>query len=152
MLDIAEVLDPIGALDSAAVHVTGLAVYTAGLTGVIVSQAAMGASWRIGTDPAERTELVTSGPFRFVRNPIYVAVIATLMGLALLVPSVVALASVATFLVSVEVETRAIEEPHLRRVHGEAYRSYAARVGRFVPGIGRLPAGQDENPSRRFGR
>jgi protein-S-isoprenylcysteine O-methyltransferase Ste14 len=25
------------------------------------------------------------------------------------------------------------------RVHGDAYRTYAARTGRFVPGVGRLP-------------
>jgi protein-S-isoprenylcysteine O-methyltransferase Ste14 len=31
-----------------------------------------------------------------------------------------------------------LEERHLLRVHGEAYRAYAARVGRFVPWMGRL--------------
>ena len=33
---------------------------------------------------------------------------------------------------------RFVEEPYLRRAHGEAYRAYAARVGRFLPRIGRL--------------
>jgi protein-S-isoprenylcysteine O-methyltransferase Ste14 len=30
------------------------------------------------------------------------------------------------------------EERHLLALHGDAYRRYAARVGRFVPGVGRL--------------
>jgi protein-S-isoprenylcysteine O-methyltransferase Ste14 len=35
-------------------------------------------------------------------------------------------------------QVRGAEEPYLLRVHGDAYRCYAARAGRFVPGIGRL--------------
>ena len=35
-------------------------------------------------------------------------------------------------------QVRAVEEPHLLATHGRAYADYAARVGRFVPGIGRL--------------
>ena len=32
-----------------------------------------------------------------------------------------------------------VEEPYLLRTHGDEYRRYASRVGRFVPGVGRLP-------------
>jgi protein-S-isoprenylcysteine O-methyltransferase Ste14 len=35
---------------------------------------------------------------------------------------------------------RALEEPYLARLHGDVYRSYAARTGRFLPGIGRMRA------------
>ena len=31
-----------------------------------------------------------------------------------------------------------VEEPHLIRTHGEPYLRWASRVGRFVPGLGRL--------------
>ena len=137
-LALAGVVEPIGALDRHAVHLAGLAIFALGLAGVLVGQAQMGASWRIGTDPRQRTELVTRGLFAVVRNPIYTALVPTLLGLALLVPSAVALASVVLFLAVVEVETRVIEEPHLLRVHGDDYLRYAARVGRFVPRLGRL--------------
>ena len=40
--------------------------------------------------------------------------------------------------VALELQTRLVEEPYLRRVHGAAYEEYARRVGRFVPGVGRL--------------
>jgi protein-S-isoprenylcysteine O-methyltransferase Ste14 len=33
---------------------------------------------------------------------------------------------------------RAVEAPYLLRVHGPAYAAYAARTGRFLPGVGRL--------------
>jgi protein-S-isoprenylcysteine O-methyltransferase Ste14 len=43
------------------------------------------------------------------------------------------------FLAGLEIQVRLVEEPYLIRVHGDAYRTYAARTGRFVPGVGRLP-------------
>ena len=48
------------------------------------------------------------------------------------------LAAVACAVTSLELQTRVVEEPHLLRTHGDEYASYAARVGRFVPGVGRL--------------
>ena len=57
----------------------------------IRAQIAMGASWRIGVDPDERTELVMDGPFAVVRNPIFAAMLPTALGLTLLVPSWVAI-------------------------------------------------------------
>jgi protein-S-isoprenylcysteine O-methyltransferase Ste14 len=128
----------IDALDTTVVHVTGVVLYAVGLVGVLVAQGTMGGSWRIGVDPSERTALVTGGPFAIVRNPIYTAMISTILGLALLVPSVLAFVSFGLLLVSLELQTRVVEEPYLRETHGESYAAYAARVGRFLPGIGRL--------------
>lgn len=138
VLDLAGVLEPVDALDSHVVHAIGVGLFVAGLAGMAVSQAAMGDSWRVGTDPSERTLLVTHGPFALVRNPIYTSLFACFAGLALVVPNIVALASVALWTWAVEVEVRRIEEPHLRELHGARFDAYAARVGRFVPGIGKV--------------
>ena len=137
-LDLTGTLGALDPLDTTGVHATGIALFALGLIVVVVAQSQMADSWRIGTDPDERTALVTGGVFRLVRNPIYTALVPTLLGLALLVPNVVALASVAIVIAAIELETRLIEEPHLKRVHGEAYDRYASHAGRFVPGIGRL--------------
>jgi protein-S-isoprenylcysteine O-methyltransferase Ste14 len=51
---------------------------------------------------------------------------------------VVALAGLAALWLALEIQVRLVEEPYLLRTHGDAYREYAARVGRFVPGLGRL--------------
>jgi protein-S-isoprenylcysteine O-methyltransferase Ste14 len=132
---------PISALDTTAVHVAGLVLYGAGLAGTLVAQEAMRASFRIGVDEAERTALVTDGPFALVRNPIYSAMLPALLGLALLAGSAVALAGFVLVLAALELQTRLVEEPYLLRVHGREYSQYAARVGRFVPGLGRLAHG-----------
>jgi protein-S-isoprenylcysteine O-methyltransferase Ste14 len=59
-------------------------------------------------------------------------------GLVLLAPNALSLASFAVLLLALEVQVRAVEEPYLLEMHGDAYRRYAAATGRFVPGVGRL--------------
>jgi protein-S-isoprenylcysteine O-methyltransferase Ste14 len=141
VLAAADAVEPVEALDTTPVHLAGIVLYGLGLAGVIVAQRAMGTSWRIGVDEAERTSLVTAGPFELVRNPIYTAMTSTVAGLALLVPSVVSLIAIVLLLASLELQTRLVEEPYLIHAHGDAYARYAARVGRFLPGVGRLDAG-----------
>jgi protein-S-isoprenylcysteine O-methyltransferase Ste14 len=116
----------------------GVALVLVGTVATFAAQLGMGDSWRVGVDPEERTALVTTGPFALVRNPVLSAVLVTCLGLALMVPTVVGLAGLALVVVANELLVRLVEEPHLHRVHGEEYASYAAAVGRFVPGVGRL--------------
>ena len=139
LLDRAGVLAPVGPLDGPLGHTLGFVLFFTGLAGTLLSQVAMGASWRIGVDEAERTELVTGGPFALVRNPIFSAMVPSLLGLALLVPNAAALAGFAALVVALEVQVRLVDEPYLLRTHGARYADYASRVGRFVPGLGRLP-------------
>ena len=141
VLALAGVVEPIGALDRTAVHAAGAILAVAGIAATFYAQLAMGASWRIGVDPGERTELVTTGPFALVRNPIFAAMLPTALGLTLLVPSWVAIAGLAGLVVALELQVRVVEEPYLRNVHGETYASYASRVGRFVPGAGLRTSG-----------
>jgi protein-S-isoprenylcysteine O-methyltransferase Ste14 len=138
ILVLADAVEPIEALDTTPVHVIGLCLYGLGLVAVVVAQAAMGRSWRVGVDPAERTALVTEGPFGLVRNPIYTAMLISATGLALVVPSVVSFAALALLLLSLELQTRVVEEPYLLTTHPQHYGAYAGRVGRFLPGVGRL--------------
>jgi protein-S-isoprenylcysteine O-methyltransferase Ste14 len=138
ILDLSDVLDPISALDESLVHGIGIVFAAAGLAATLGAQFAMGDSWRVGVDPGERTELVTDGPFSVVRNPIYAGVIPFFAGIALLVPNLIAIGGFALLVLGLELQTRLVEEPYLRQVHGSAYAEYAARVGRFFPGVGRL--------------
>ncbi len=116
---------------------TGLVLAAAGVVGTFVAQLAMGASWRIGVDAHERTALVTAGVFRWVRNPIFTAMIATAAGLTLMAPTALGVAALCLVVGAVEVQVRRVEEPHLQAVHGDAYRAYCRSVGRFVPRLGR---------------
>ena len=130
-------LNDLAVLDAAALHVAGSVVAVLGVVLTVVAQLAMGVSWRIGVDPAERTELVTDGPFALVRNPIFSAMLVTAIGLAAMVPNLVAVLGLVALVAALELQVRAVEEPYLTTVHGDDYRSYLKRVGRFVPGLGR---------------
>ncbi len=119
-------------------RLAGLVCLCAGFALTLAAQLAMGASWRMGVDPAERTALVERGLFAWIRNPIFSGMLLGLLGVALLVPHALSFLGFAGFLAGVELQVRRVEEPYLRRAHGDAYRAYASRVGRFVPGLGRL--------------
>jgi protein-S-isoprenylcysteine O-methyltransferase Ste14 len=129
----AEVVPLVEALDRTALAWVGGLAAAAGIALTLLAQLAMGASWRIGLDPGERTELVTTGPFATVRNPIFSTMVLTAAGLTLLAPTAVGLAGTALLVAAVELQVRAVEEPYLARTHGAAYGAYAARTGRFVP-------------------
>ncbi|HSL35140.1 MAG TPA: isoprenylcysteine carboxylmethyltransferase family protein, partial [Candidatus Limnocylindrales bacterium] len=137
-------LVPFAPLDEPAVAGVGIAFVAIGAAGTLAAQLAMGESWRGDVDPDARTALVTTGPFRLVRNPVLASTAITAIGIALLVPNAFAAAMLVAFGASHQTLVRLVEEPYLLKVHGEAYRRYAAVTGRFVPGIGRLrPAGRD---------
>ncbi len=131
-------VEPIPALDGSTGHAIGIVLAVAGIVLTFGAQLAMGDSWRVGVDPEERTQLVTAGPFGLVRNPIYSAMTPTVVGLALMVPSPVGIAGPVILAIALELQVRRVEEPYLLRVHGEEYATYAARVGRFLPGLGKL--------------
>jgi len=137
-LTLIDVLNPVPVLDGAVGNTIGFVLAVSGILLTFGAQLAMGDAWRIGVDPEERTRLVTSGPFRLVRNPIYSALMPTVFGLLLMVPNVVALAGFASIVISIELQVRLVEEPHLLRTYGKSFADYAAHVGRFVPGVGLL--------------
>lgn len=114
----------------------GWAAVVAGAVVVIAAQIQMGASWRIGIDDRP-TELVTRGLFGVVRNPIFSGLLMSLLGLVLITPSPWTVMGFLMISALIGLQTR-LEEAHLVRSHGAAYREYAARLGRFVPGLGRL--------------
>jgi protein-S-isoprenylcysteine O-methyltransferase Ste14 len=125
-------------LDLPSAHAVGVGLFLLGIGATLWAQFAMGNSWRIGVDQTERTALVQSGPFRWVRNPIFSAMTLATAGLVLLVPTLVSLFALATLIAALEIQVRLVEEPYLRRSHGEPYRRYAQTTGRFLPGIGRV--------------
>lgn len=114
-------------------------VYVSGVSFAFISQLTLGGSWRIGVDASERTELITRGAFSVVRNPVFSALLLTSIGLALLCSTPLAWLACVVQLTALELQVRAVEEPYLASVHGEAYQAYLERVGRFVPLIGTRP-------------
>ena len=132
-------LPPFAPLEATAVAVVGVVLIGLGIVGTVACQLVMGDSWRGDVDPEVRTALVTTGPYRYVRNPILTSTFITSIGIALVIPNVLALLFLIGVAASMQIQVRLVEEPYLLQVHGDAWRLYAARTGRFIPGVGRLP-------------
>jgi protein-S-isoprenylcysteine O-methyltransferase Ste14 len=122
---------PVGLVQAAAV--LGLMGVTIGLFAAAAH--AMGRNWSIVARMRTDHDLVTWGPFALVRHPIYAALFAFLLAMALafghwrgLIPGV-PLYWIGTWLRVAE------EERLLRKRFGASYDAYAARVKRFVPGV-----------------
>jgi protein-S-isoprenylcysteine O-methyltransferase Ste14 len=81
--------------------------------------------------PTER--LVVSGAYRYVRNPMYVAVIGAIVGQALLLGQPVLLGYAALVAAGVVSFVRLYEEPVLRRQFGAEYEAYRRAVPGWVP-------------------
>lgn len=117
---------------SPSVQWTALAVASAAFAATLVCWKRMGKSWRMGIDPKEKTQLIVTGPYAFVRHPIYALSSLLMLCTLAIVPSP-AMALVAFTHVTLLMWESHREERHLISVHGNLYRDYAARVGRFVP-------------------
>ena len=88
--------------------------------------------------------LVTTGPFRCVRNPIYIGAAVTLFGVAFLRRSpTLTLAAVVTIPV-IGAYVRWIEEPRLERRFGDQYRRYRRAVPKWVPNCWKSVRSQEE--------
>src|SRR5918997_2392654 len=150
----AQVANVQGALLQAtpALNAVAVVVIVAATVLAVSSQETMGTAWRPDIGPADDAELIVWGPFRVVRNPNYVAMLAAAAGICTLAPTMIAIAGWLVLLAGLLLTARA-EEPELRVRYGDAYERYAARVGRFVPGIGRLrdPAAARDEAGRRGG-
>jgi len=136
ILQWSNIIGPIPILGAVWIQAAGIVVATAGIAATVYAQLEMGDSWRVGVDEQESTTLVHTGVFGRVRNPIYTSVFTFGLGIALVTPNLVACAGFLLLVAAIELQVRRVEEPYLLRTHGDAYRAYAASVGRFLPGVG----------------
>lgn len=77
--------------------------------------------------------LVVTGFYRYVRNPMYVGVIAVILGNALVLGDARIFLYAAIFVLAAAVYVRLYEEPTLRRLFGLEYREFCAHVPRWIP-------------------
>ena len=80
--------------------------------------------------------LVVRGLYRYTRNPMYLGVLAVILGWAVLFQRAGLLVYAACVATCFQLFVVLYEEPHLKRIFGESYREYSARVGRWLPRIG----------------
>ncbi len=115
----------------------------ASVLGAVILAAGMvlGPLWGIRTMRAADTtvrpdraasHLVTGGPFSYSRNPLYVALTLMYVGIAIIANSIWALLLVIPPVLVIALLVIPREEAHLKRVFGEEYERYQARVRRWL--------------------
>lgn len=110
----------------------GIALTVAGYAATIWCYVIMGNAWRIGINRQEKNQLVTAGPYRWIRHPIYAFQTMMLLGAVLLLPTICSVAIIFLHLFFVLIKAKD-EEAYLLTVHGEAYREFMAKTGRLLP-------------------
>jgi protein-S-isoprenylcysteine O-methyltransferase Ste14 len=101
------------------------------LAGCVYEFARRGRGTLSPVDPPRR--LVVRGLYRYVRNPMYLAVTLILLGESLLIPSRDLLLYLALLLIPINLFVMGYEEPYLRHRFGAEYEDYCRRVGRWIP-------------------
>ena len=130
---------PSGALFEVAPLLTVVAgVFVAsGLLVVVLAGARLGGALTPSPIPRDSGELATTGLYRFVRHPIYSALFLASIGLALRGASLGHVLVLVALVVLISFKARAEEAMLFKKFEG--YGQYASRVGRFIPGVGRIP-------------
>lgn len=110
----------------------GITLVVAGYAGTHWCYASMGDTWRMGIDRSEKTRLITRGPYNRIRHPIHVFQAVILLGVAVLLPSLLAVLIIPVHLVCVWFKATD-EEVDLVKVHGQSYLDYCSQTGRLIP-------------------
>lgn len=110
---------------------SGLVILVVALIWTITAQIQMKDSWRIGIDYDKKSELVTSGLFSISRNPIFVGMILSLLGLFLCLPTLFSSLFLALGYILIQIQIR-LEEEFLLKEHGELYKNYLTKVRRLI--------------------
>ena len=133
----ARVLSASGVLPPTAVGVWQVAGMLLGAAGAalalscIVAFVVLGRGTPAPFDPPRR--LVIRGPYRFVRNPMYIGAGLAVVGAALFYQSSALLGYVGVLFLVTHLFVVAYEEPTLRRTFGKDYLAYCERTGRWWP-------------------
>ena len=118
-------------LERAGSPLPGIVLLCASLLWTAIAQAQMGLSWRIGIDRENRTELVQAGLFRLSRNPIFLGMNGTAIGIFLITPNALSLSAAVLAHALTNIQVR-LEEEHLERLHGPRYLAFKRRVRRWI--------------------
>jgi protein-S-isoprenylcysteine O-methyltransferase Ste14 len=110
----------------------GLAFIAGGLALAIFSVRAFRRAGTKVVPGQPATALVTTGPYRVTRNPIYLGFVLVYFGLSIVLTSVWVLLLLFPVLVILQRGVVAREEVYLERKFGDAYRAYKARVPRWL--------------------
>lgn len=106
-----------------------------GVAGILswTGTSALGQQWRFDAGLSADHQLVTTGPYRFIRHPIYCSMLCLLLGIGLMVtPWPLFLISTVVFIGGTEIRVR-IEDKLLAAHFGERFRQYQQSIAAYLP-------------------
>jgi protein-S-isoprenylcysteine O-methyltransferase Ste14 len=113
-----------------------MAGWTVVVLGFLISLSGRLAFARVGTEVVpvskKNSVLVTTGPFRFTRNPMYLGILVITIGLALVVGTAAVYAVPVAFFLFVNFISIPYEEEKMERQFGDEYLEYKKRVRRWI--------------------
>lgn len=134
VLVVATALLAVGSIPGAPAKLAvGAALMGIGTLIVVVAQRQMGKAWRVGVRAGDAPLFVTTGLFRFSRNPIFIGMIAMAFGAALAVGVWWGWAAAFAFALACHVQVR-LEEAHLARAFGADYAEFSRATPRWLIG------------------
>jgi len=110
----------------------GAAITLGGLLFTVWARVRLGSNWSGTVTIKEDHELITSGPYRFVRHPIYTGLLLAFLGQAIAVGQWRGVLAVALAASAFWRKLR-IEEQWMREHFGSAYEAYSQRVAALIP-------------------
>ena len=124
-------LVPISYLQTQILTITGLALIHIALVWISIAQFQMSNSWRIGIDEENKTKLVTDGVFSISRNPIFLGMIISVLGLFLILPNTLTFFLTITTYIVIQIQIR-LEEEFLQKQHAQDYVNYKLKTKRLL--------------------
>jgi protein-S-isoprenylcysteine O-methyltransferase Ste14 len=122
-----------GSIHSPPVRALGLVLLAAGLGEAVWARVYLGRNWGMPMTEKERPELVTSGPYRFIRHPIYSGMLLAMAGSALAATLwwLVILVGLGSYFIY----SARVEERLMTTAFPEAYPAYRARSKMLIPSV-----------------
>jgi protein-S-isoprenylcysteine O-methyltransferase Ste14 len=111
---------------------SGLVLLVAGATIIVAGRKALVAAETNVNPFRPTTAIVSSGPFRFTRNPLYLSMTIIYLGLALAANTWWSFLLLVPVLLLIHFGVVTREERYLERKFGESYRGYRLRVRRYL--------------------
>lgn len=109
----------------------GLILFASGIALAIWARIHLGRNWGMPMTQKAEPELVTSGPYRFVRHPIYTGLLLALLGTALVTNLIVLI--IVAILGGYFYYSASVEEANLTTTFPTAYSAYRARTKMLIP-------------------
>jgi protein-S-isoprenylcysteine O-methyltransferase Ste14 len=117
---------------TAALYLAGVAVLIAGLGFSIAARRYLGANWSGNVTLKQGHELIRSGPYRFVRHPIYTGILVGFIGSAISLDEIRGVVAVGLATVAFLIKIR-LEERWMIEIFGDTYRGYRTEVKALIP-------------------